>query len=137
MLVLARKLNQNIIIDGRIVVKVVRMDRDVVKLGIEAPTSVPVHRQEVYDEIQRCNKAAASAQRGPAAPQMRGDGPPPAAAPFSITRADPALDDIISPDAKLVELARGCCQGNRSEGADADHRAGAAVEDAHAGFEMG
>ena len=65
MLVLARKLNQNIIIDGRIVVKVVRMDRDVVKLGIEAPTSVPVHRQEVYDEIQRCNKAAASAQRGP------------------------------------------------------------------------
>jgi carbon storage regulator len=66
MLVLARKLNQNIIIDGRIVVKVVRMDRDVVKLGIEAPTSVPVHRQEVYDEIQRCNKAAASATRGPA-----------------------------------------------------------------------
>ena len=47
------------------------------------------------------------AQRGPASPQMRGDGPPPAAAPFSITRADPALDDIISPDAKLVELARG------------------------------
>jgi carbon storage regulator len=65
MLVLARKLNQNIIIDGRIVVKVVRMDRDVVKLGIEAPISVPVHRQEVYDEIQRCNKGAASETRGP------------------------------------------------------------------------
>jgi carbon storage regulator len=65
MLVLARKLNQNIIIDGRIVVKVVRMDRDVVKLGIEAPISVPVHRQEVYEEIQRCNKAAASETRGP------------------------------------------------------------------------
>ena len=46
------------------------------------------------------------AQRGPV-PQMRGDGPPPPAAPFSITRADPALDDIISPDAKLMELARG------------------------------
>ncbi|MDB6030115.1 MAG: csrA [Verrucomicrobiales bacterium] len=65
MLVLARKLNQNIIIDGRIIVKVVRMDRDVVKLGIEAPTSVPVHRQEVYDEIQKANKAAASETRGP------------------------------------------------------------------------
>src|SRR4051794_38752772 len=47
------------------------------------------------------------AQRGPAGPQMRGDGPPPEAKPFSITRADPALDQIIAPDAKLVELARG------------------------------
>ncbi len=49
----------------------------------------------------------ARAQRGPARPQMRGDGPAPASKPFSITRLDPALDQIISPDAKLVELARG------------------------------
>ena len=47
------------------------------------------------------------AQRGPAVPQMRGDGPAPEAKPFSITRTDPALDDIISPNAQLVELARG------------------------------
>jgi len=47
------------------------------------------------------------AQRGPAGPQMRGDGPPPEARPFSITKSDPALDAVISPDAKLVELARG------------------------------
>jgi gluconolactonase len=47
------------------------------------------------------------AQRGEAVPQMRGDGPAPEAKPFSITKADPALDQIISPDAKLVELARG------------------------------
>ena len=47
------------------------------------------------------------AQRGPVVPQMRGDGPAPAAAPFSITKSDPALDEIISPDANLVELARG------------------------------
>lgn len=58
MLVLARKLNQRIVIDGRIFIKVVRLEGDVVKLGIEAPASVPVHRQEVYDEIQRSNKAA-------------------------------------------------------------------------------
>jgi carbon storage regulator len=58
MLVLARKLNQNIVIDGRIIVKVLRVERDVVKLGIQAPTSIPVHRQEVYEEIQRSNKAA-------------------------------------------------------------------------------
>ena len=51
--------------------------------------------------------ANAQAQRGPAEPQMRGDGPSPAARPFSITRTDPALDQIISPDAKLVELANG------------------------------
>src|SRR5215475_9251554 len=47
------------------------------------------------------------AQRGAAGPQMRGDGPPPEAKPFSITKNDPALDAVISPDARLVELARG------------------------------
>jgi len=50
--------------------------------------------------------AHAQAQR-PAVPQMRGDGPPPEAKPFSITRTDPALDDIVSPGAKLLELGRG------------------------------
>jgi gluconolactonase len=50
---------------------------------------------------------AAYAQRGPAVPQMRGDGPAPEAKPFSITKSDPALDDIIAPNAQLVELARG------------------------------
>ena len=43
----------------------------------------------------------------PPGPQMRGDGPPPEAKPFSIIRLDPALDQIISPDAPLVELASG------------------------------
>ncbi len=50
---------------------------------------------------------SARAQGGPSGPQMRGDGPAPQAKPFSITRNDPALDEIISPGAKLVELARG------------------------------
>jgi gluconolactonase len=49
----------------------------------------------------------ALAQRGTPTPQMRGDGPAPEAKPFSITREDPALDEVISPDAKPVELARG------------------------------
>jgi len=49
----------------------------------------------------------AQAQRGTPTPQMRGDGPPPEARPFSITRTDPALDEIIAADAKLVELAKG------------------------------
>jgi carbon storage regulator len=58
MLVLARKLQQKIVIGDNIVIQVLRKSRDVVKLGIEAPTSVPVHRQEIYDEIQRSNNAA-------------------------------------------------------------------------------
>jgi carbon storage regulator len=58
MLVLSRKVNENIVIDGRIVVKVVRTEGNFVKLGIEAPADVPVHRQEVYEEIQRSNQAA-------------------------------------------------------------------------------
>ena len=58
MLVLSRKVNENIVIDGRIVVKVVRTEGNFVKLGIEAPPDVPVHRQEIYDEIQRNNQAA-------------------------------------------------------------------------------
>lgn len=70
MLVLSRKQNQNIVIDGQIIVKVVRLDRDVVKLGIEAPTSISVHRQEVFDEIERCNKNAL--QSGPRkVPQLK------------------------------------------------------------------
>jgi carbon storage regulator len=58
MLILSRKLGESIVIDGRIHVKIVRVDGDVVKIGIEAPTSVPVHRQEVYEEIQRSNQQA-------------------------------------------------------------------------------
>ncbi len=58
MLVLARKINESIVIDGRIVVKIVRLDGDVVKLGISAPADVPVHRREVYEEIQRSNQQA-------------------------------------------------------------------------------
>lgn len=58
MLILSRKIGESIVIDGRIHVKVMRVEGDVVKLGIEAPSTIPVHRQEVYDEIQRNNQQA-------------------------------------------------------------------------------
>ncbi len=58
MLILARKLGESIVIDGRIVVHVLRLEGDVAKIGVEAPADVPVHRREVYDEIQRSNRDA-------------------------------------------------------------------------------
>jgi carbon storage regulator len=58
MLVLSRKLNQSIVIGDDIHIVVVSVDRDTVKLGIQAPREVPVHRAEVYQEIQRANRAA-------------------------------------------------------------------------------
>ena len=61
MLILSRKLNESIVIDGRITVKVMRVDGDVVKLGIAAPAEIPVHRQEVYEEIRRNNQEAMTA----------------------------------------------------------------------------
>ena len=62
MLILSRKIGESIVIDGRIHVKVMRVEGDVVKLGIEAPSTIPVHRQEVYEEIQRNNQQAATRQ---------------------------------------------------------------------------
>jgi len=61
MLILSRKLNESIVIDGRIIVKILRIERDTVKIGIQAPTDLPVHRQEVYDMIQRNKQASLNA----------------------------------------------------------------------------
>ena len=74
MLILSRKIGESIIIDGKIAVRVMRVDGDVVKLGIQAPTEVPVHRQEVYDEIQQSNQAALTKER-PALPKLPGAQP--------------------------------------------------------------
>jgi carbon storage regulator len=60
MLILSRKTGESIVIAGNIRVKVVRVEGETVKIGVDAPSSVPVHRQEVYDEIQRSNQQAAT-----------------------------------------------------------------------------
>ena len=68
MLILSRKVNESIIIDGRIIVKVLRIDKDTVKLGIQAPTELPVHREEIHDAIQRSKQANAQNPNKPAHP---------------------------------------------------------------------
>ena len=65
MLILSRKSGESIVIDGRIHVKIIRVEGEVVKVGIEAPLDVPVHRQEVYEEIQRSNQQALTRQNAP------------------------------------------------------------------------
>ncbi len=53
MLVLSRKKNESIVINDNITVVVVEIRGDKVRLGIEAPKEVPVHRREVYEAICR------------------------------------------------------------------------------------
>ncbi len=84
MLVLTRKPGESIIIDGRIVVKVVRVEGDTVKVGIAAPAEVPVHREEIYREIQQSNQAAL-ANPGASAPRLFPDVAPPS--PPEISRS--------------------------------------------------
>ncbi len=58
MLVLSRKKNESIVINDDITIVVVEIRGDKVRLGVEAPKEVPVHRREVFDAIRR-NEAAA------------------------------------------------------------------------------
>ena len=58
MLVLSRQRDESIMIGDNIVVTIVDIRGDKVRLGINAPSEIPVHRQEVYDAIQRENLRA-------------------------------------------------------------------------------
>ena len=59
MLVLARKLDEAITIGDDIVVKIISVDKGVVKLGIDAPSSVAILRNELLEDVKEANIAAA------------------------------------------------------------------------------
>jgi carbon storage regulator len=61
MLVFTRRRRQTIRIGDGIEVQVLRIGRDGVRLGVIAPPEVPVHRQEVYEQIREANRTAAGA----------------------------------------------------------------------------
>jgi carbon storage regulator len=58
MLVLSRKKNESIVINDDITIVVVEIRGDKVRLGVEAPKEVPVHRNEVYEAIRRNQQQA-------------------------------------------------------------------------------
>lgn len=64
MLVLSRKKNESIVINDDITIVVVEIRGDKVRLGIEAPKEVPVHRNEVYEAILRSQQPESGAPEG-------------------------------------------------------------------------
>jgi carbon storage regulator len=57
---LTRRVGENVIVGDDIVVSVIEVRGDAVRIGIQAPRSLSVHREEVWIELQRANTAAAS-----------------------------------------------------------------------------
>lgn len=62
MLVLSRKIGEVITVGNSVKITVLSFDRGVVRLGIEAPKNIPVHRKEVHDKIIEMNRQAARTQ---------------------------------------------------------------------------
>jgi carbon storage regulator len=73
MLVLSRKKNESIVINDDITIVVVEIRGDKVRLGVEAPKEVPVHRREVFDAIHRNDPKTPP----PGKPDPQASSPPP------------------------------------------------------------
>lgn len=58
MLVLSRRPNESIVINDKIVITVIEIRGDKVRLGIEAPRDVPIHRSEVYEAILKSSETS-------------------------------------------------------------------------------
>lgn len=75
MLLLTRKLGENIRIGDDVKITIVEVKGNHVKLGIDAPPSVKVHREEIYERIQQENRRAQALQGGNGG--TPGEGAPP------------------------------------------------------------
>ncbi|MBK9129125.1 MAG: carbon storage regulator CsrA [Phycisphaerales bacterium] len=77
MLVLSRQRDESIIVGDNVQITVVDIRGDKVRLGIQAPAHIPVHRKEVFDAIQRENRKAAELSSNdlpkPTTPAPRGE----------------------------------------------------------------
>ncbi len=65
MLALSRKVNESIMIGHDIEITVLEIKGEQVKIGINAPKSVPLYRKEIYVQIQEANKEAVSTEASP------------------------------------------------------------------------
>jgi carbon storage regulator len=90
MLVLTRRAGESVMVGDEVVVTVLEIRGEVIRLGIQAPRSVQVHREEVYRELQRANREAAASSEDVAraiagllgtAPAESGPAPDPGADP--------------------------------------------------------
>lgn len=70
MLILSRKTNQKILVGDDIEITIIEIRGDQVKIGISAPSSVKVFREEIYQEIQNENKAALVGDKTPKLPDL-------------------------------------------------------------------
>jgi carbon storage regulator len=66
MLVLTRRAGESVMVGDEVVITVLEVRGEVIRLGIQAPRSVQVHREEVYRELQRANREAALSSEGAA-----------------------------------------------------------------------
>ena len=90
MLVLSRRQGESIIIGGEIVVTIIEVRGGQVRIGIDAPRNVDVHREEIYQEVLRENLAAVKAA-GWDTPGLK-------------TRANTgAVDDVAGPSARVAD----------------------------------
>ena len=74
MLVLSRQRDESIMIGDKVVVTIVDIRGDKVRLGIEAPEEIPVHRQEVYEAIKREGRHSGHGRDCDAQASGRGNG---------------------------------------------------------------
>lgn len=128
MLVLSRQRDETIMIGDDIEITIVDIRGDKVRLGITAPNSIPVHRKEVYEAIQRENREAAkvkmedlnlpSMPKGPGAPGTPGA----AVRPTGNRPARPAVMPMMRPQAPAGDNNKGsnppAAPGGASESPD-------------------